>query len=150
MGVVQDLINSGYGGYAGWGDAEAAADFNAGHGDGKLTNAGGGGGGRPSVPAFSFDYAGEAQKAYGELGTYYGRLLTESQGDVKLALARMVEDYNRGLRIKTEDKTRGEAQANTAETIGSDKECRDNAIARGLYSPKSIYYQTRNLIKDLG
>jgi hypothetical protein len=132
MGVVQDLINAGYGGYAGWGDAEAAADFNAGHGDGKKTNPGGGSG-RSSVPAFSFDYEGEAKKAYGELGTYYGRLLNESQGDVKLALARLVEDYNRGLRIKTEDKTRGEAQANTAEVLGRQR-VQNNAIARGLYS----------------
>lgn len=34
------LISQGYGGYAGWGDAEADADFAAGHGEGKRTSGG--------------------------------------------------------------------------------------------------------------
>ncbi len=41
---AQDLINKGYGGYAGWGDAEANADFAATGGGGKETSGGGGGG----------------------------------------------------------------------------------------------------------
>ena len=35
MGYAQDLVNIGYYGYAGWGDAEAAADFKATSGAGK-------------------------------------------------------------------------------------------------------------------
>jgi hypothetical protein len=146
MGVVQDLINAGYGGYTGWGDAEAAADFNAGHGEGKRTQSGGGG--RSSVPAFSFDYAAEAQKAYGDLGTYYDRLLKESKGDLNLALSRMVEDYNRGLRIKTEDKSRGEQQANIAETQGRQR-VQNNAIARGIYT-KSQFVPNPNPDEGFG
>lgn len=37
MGYAQDLVNQGYGGYQGWGDAEARADFNATSGSGKRT-----------------------------------------------------------------------------------------------------------------
>src|SRR3990167_504922 len=50
MGFVSDIITKGYGGYAGWGDAEAQADFNATKGQGKYTGGGGGGGGS-SQPA---------------------------------------------------------------------------------------------------
>jgi hypothetical protein len=35
MGYAQDLVSKGYYGYAGWGDAEAQADFNATGGSGK-------------------------------------------------------------------------------------------------------------------
>jgi len=35
MGYAQDLVSKGFYGYAGWGDAEAAADFNATGGSGK-------------------------------------------------------------------------------------------------------------------
>lgn len=95
--VVDQLIASGYGGYAGWGDAEAAADFNAGHGDGKKT---GGAGGKGGGGSFNFDYTGEAQKAYGELGTYYDRLFKDYKGDMNKILARLVEDYATGVRLK--------------------------------------------------
>lgn len=47
MGAASDLVSKGYGGYAGWGDAEAQADFKATGGSGKWT--GGGGGGTPQV-----------------------------------------------------------------------------------------------------
>jgi len=40
---AQSLIDQGYGGYAGWGDAEADADFAATGGAGKWTGGGGGG-----------------------------------------------------------------------------------------------------------
>jgi hypothetical protein len=33
-----ELVRMGYGGYLGWGEAEAWADFNAGHGEGKRTS----------------------------------------------------------------------------------------------------------------
>ncbi len=38
MGYAQDLVNQGYGGYAGWGDPEARADFAATGGSGKKTS----------------------------------------------------------------------------------------------------------------
>ena len=40
-GNAQDLINMGYGGYAGWNDTEALADYKATGGQGKMTNGGG-------------------------------------------------------------------------------------------------------------
>ena len=38
MGYTQDLVNQGYGGYAGWGDTEAYYDFRATGGSGKKTS----------------------------------------------------------------------------------------------------------------
>lgn len=38
MGYAQDLVSQGYGGYAGWGDTEAQADFKATGGGGKKTS----------------------------------------------------------------------------------------------------------------
>lgn len=89
------------------------------------------------IPTFSFDYAGEAQKAYGELGVYYDRILREAQGDMNKALARLTQDYDRGLRISREDYATQQQALNTREqsTIDSVK---DNALARGLYR-KSAY-----------
>src|SRR3972149_7458335 len=109
---VDSLIAGGFGGYAGWNDESAQQDFNATGGSGKFTGAGGGGGGDGgySIPTFSFDYAAEAEKAYGELGPYYDRLLSESKGDMNLALSRLVEDYDRGLRFKKADVTTEEEQ----------------------------------------
>src|SRR6185503_8131474 len=52
---------------------------------------------------FFFDYAAEAEKAYGELGAYYDRVLRESQGDTTKAIARLTEDYDTGLRREKED-----------------------------------------------
>ena len=85
-------------GYATMDPNAVQADFAATGGQGK-----GGGGGGGSIPTFDFDYAAEAQKAYGELGVYYDRILRESEGDLNLALSRLVEDYDRGIRIKKED-----------------------------------------------
>lgn len=45
MGYAQDLVNQGYGGYQGWGDAEARADFSATGGGGKKTGISAGSGG---------------------------------------------------------------------------------------------------------
>lgn len=41
--------------------------------------------------------------ALNELAPYYQRLLDESNGDIELAKQRLQEDYDRGVRIKTED-----------------------------------------------
>lgn len=96
MGYAQDLVNAGYYGYAGWGDAAAAADFNATGGSGK----GGPSYGSSGSGGFSFDFEGEVNKAFDELSSYYNDLLTESKGDVDLAISRMVEDYDTGNRYR--------------------------------------------------
>lgn len=131
MPTAQQLIDAGYTGYQGWGDAEANADFNATNGAGK--------GGPVSVTGntFNFDYEAAAKQAYGDLGAYYDRIIKESQGDLNKAMARMVEDYDRGLRIKKEDTATTKtaidtSQANTMQSAEA------NANARGLLS-KSAY-----------
>lgn len=122
MYTRDELIAAGYGGYAGWSDPEAGNDFAAGHGAGKWTGTTGGGGAGGS---FNFDYEGEVNKAYGELGTYYDRILKEARGDVDLAVARMIEDYETGNRRRLEDV--GFATENI------ERNTRSNALARGLY-----------------
>jgi len=89
----------------------------------------GGGGGGTAAP-FNFDYVKAATDAYGELGVYYDRILNESKGDLNLALSRLVEDYDKGVRIQTEDTT----TANQATTQSNQA----NALARGLYQ-KSLF-----------
>jgi len=143
MGIAQDLVTAGYGGYQGWGDAGAEADFNATGGSGKFTG-GGGGGSSGSVPAFNFDYAAEATKAYGELGAYYERLLKESQGDMNKVLSRLVEDYDRGLRIQKEDVAFAKEGLGNEQQRAEELKAReqsslvDRMLARGLYR-KSAY-----------
>jgi hypothetical protein len=135
--VVDSLIQAGFGGYAGWEDAEAQANFNATGGEGKKTGGGGDGSGSAIPPPFSFDYEAEAKKAYGELGAYYARLLTWAQGDMNKVLARLTEDYDRGLRVKKEDV----AEANRDLDVTQDKSRTnivDNALARGLYQKSNF------------
>lgn len=95
-----------------------------------IAPAGYGGEGGSGGGTFNFDYAKAATDAYGELGTYYDRLLKESKGDLDLALSRLVEDYDKGVRIRTEDtKT-----ANAADVTAN----KDSALSRGLYQ-KSLF-----------
>lgn len=136
--VVDNLVASGYGGYAGWPDEAAQNDFNAGHGDGKRT--GGGSAGAAGVPPpFNFDYAGEATKAYGELGPYYTRLIEWANGDMNKVLSRLTEDYDRGLRVKKEDTAAGQKQIDLAQGQAdirqgqSQENIKNNLLARGLY-----------------
>ncbi len=130
MGLSQDQSLSQYGtvAYTGWGEVEAAADARS-----KGLQSGNNGG----VPSFNFDYAGEAQKAYGELGVYYDRILKESQGDLNKALSRLTEDYDRGLRIKKEDTNIAQAGLEIAKQQAAQRS-EANAIQRGIYS-KSAY-----------
>lgn len=63
--TVQELINAGYGGYAGWGEAEATANYNATGGAGKQTSGGGSSSGGSDGFISPEDYANkllEAQK----------------------------------------------------------------------------------------
>lgn len=130
--IVDQLVSQGYGGYAGWDDGNAQADFNAGHGEGKRTDGGTGAGGAGVPPPFNFDYAAEATKAYGELGPYYMQLLQWAQGDMNKVLSRLTEDYDKGVRRRKEDT----ATANQALDV-SEKQTNTNiensALARGLY-----------------
>lgn len=101
----------------------------------------GGGGGRG---VFNFDYAGEAQKAYGELGAYYDRLLRESEGDLNKVLARLTEDYARGVRIKTRNTDLSRENLDIAQRIQDKQQAQavergqGSLISRGLLS-RSYY-----------
>ena len=59
MSYVDELIAQGYGGYRGWGESEARADFNATGGQGKYT---GGNSSSSSSSSVSYDPIAEAQK----------------------------------------------------------------------------------------
>lgn len=102
MGAAADLVNSGYGGYAGWSDAAAQADFASTKGGGKFTGGGGSGnGGFQAVKAP--DLQGIEDKVYQQLKPYYMQLLTESNGDLKRATDILHQDYQKGVRIAGED-----------------------------------------------
>lgn len=154
MSVVDDLVSAGYYGYQGWDPAAAMADFNATGGAGKGGGEGGGSG-SGSIPAFNFDYEGEAKKAYGELGPYYTRLLDWAQGDMNKVLARLKEDYDSGLRFKKEDtaynkQTLTNAQGQQDIQEGYAKEnVTNNALARGLYQ-RSLDDLNRNPEQGFG
>lgn len=94
----------------------------------------GGGGG---IPTFSFDYAKAAEEAYGEMGPYYLRLLTESRGDMNKALARLTEDYDRGIRNQ---RVSFAAQQQEAERQSGQERTNivANALARGLYQKSNF------------
>jgi hypothetical protein len=142
MGFAQDLVNAGYTGYAGWGDKEAEADYNATKGAGKFPGGDGGGNATSSsgqsIPTFNFDYAKEAEKAYGELGVYYDRLLKDSEGDINLAFSRLVEDYDRGLRTKKDTATTQEEAIAASQTEADRRQvltadaAKANVLKRGL------------------
>lgn len=121
MGYAQDLVNAGYYGYAGWGDAEAQADFQATGGAGKGGSSGGGGSGASNLADFANVFAQATGStlelppinvksfeeyeaaALAELRPYYERILKEEGGDVEKAKVRIEEDYQRGIRISRED-----------------------------------------------
>lgn len=83
----------------------------------SITIPGGGGGSSsdkiPSPGLYSVNLSGVdlspeniarlEDQAYSELSPYYERLLSETKGDLELAKKRLKEDYDRGVRLKTED-----------------------------------------------
>lgn len=95
-------------------------------------------------PAFNFDYKAEAEKAYGELGGYYERLLRESQGDMNKVLSRLVEDYNQGIRFKREDAATQTGALDLAdqqageEAVLQKQGVMNNALSRGLYQKSAF------------
>jgi len=104
MAVGKDhwLVQKGYGGYMGWGEAEAEADYRATGGQGKwdasVTGVSGSGGSSHQGSSFSFDWDKEVQAAYEKLKPYYARMLEMAGGDLDLA-KRMVEfSYEQGMR----------------------------------------------------
>lgn len=133
--------------YGGWYD-NPATGTNQRWWNGTWTNGaepssgGSSGGGGGSMPSFSFDYEGEAKKAYGELGAYYNRVLQWAEGDMNKALARLTQDYETGVRIKKEDTALAKsdidsAQKESARLLGIARtEAKNNVIgnanARGL------------------
>ena len=62
MASLNELISQGYGGYAGWGENEALADYKATGGSGKYTG-GSQSGGQSGVSSFN-DYVTQAQNMY--------------------------------------------------------------------------------------
>lgn len=145
MGFIADIVAQGYGGYRGWkNDAAAEADFRATGGAGKWDPGAAGealgygvSGSTSSKTPFNFDYPTETTKAYGELNDYYTRLLTESKGDMNKVLSRLVEDYDRGLRFKTEDLAVAK-DANQYQQGLAERSAVNNALSRGIYN-KSQY-----------
>jgi len=104
--------------YTGWGETEAMYDARA-----KGLNGSNGD---------MFDFEKQSQQAYNDLGQYYDRLLTESNGDINKAISRLVEDYDRGIRMKREDVNLAKEQLGIEQTQAN-RGLQDNALARGLY-----------------
>lgn len=105
MGAAADLVRAGFGGYAGWQDAEATANFNATGGSGKQTRGGGGSSsGFKSVQAP--DIKALQDKVYEQLKPYYAELLKRSGNDLKRATDILHEDYAKGTRQALEDYNR--------------------------------------------
>lgn len=114
--TTQQLINMGYGGYAGWGDAEANANFLATGGSGKETSGGGSGGGsgtdsvlqnainsvtgmlpsnlKPYEEAnpFFFDEKLAKEASTAEYSPYYSELLSDYVSTVERTKSRSTED----------------------------------------------------------
>lgn len=102
MPTVQELINAGFGGYAGWDDDEANANYNATGGVGKETSGSSSGETGTQLPALDFNWDAAKAKALQELTPYYTKLLDMYKGDIALAKQHMDKDYERGLRVQTE------------------------------------------------
>lgn len=115
--------------YTAWGEAEAQADAAS---KGLKPGAGN------SVPGpFNFNFEEEAKKAYGELGTYYTRLITEYKGDLNKIFSRLMEDYDRGVRDTRADA--GVAKADLAlQDQAAKRSTQASALSRGLYQ-KSLF-----------
>lgn len=108
MPNVSELIAMGYGGYAGWGDTEANADFNATGGRGKETNTGSSG--SSFNPISITDFVKLEQDAYAKLQPYYLQLAKEAKGDYTRAVSILEEDYNKGTREAKADFARKKQQ----------------------------------------
>lgn len=90
-------------------------------------SSGGGGDKIPSPDLYTVNFASVdlspehiaqlEDKAYEELAPYYTRLLEESGGDAEKAKKRLQEDYERGVRLKTDDVARAIRYATEDKTL---------------------------------
>ena len=154
---VQQKVAEGYGGYAGWEDREAEADFNAGHGEGKRT---GGRSSGPSTPqsATAADFAKLEEQAFEMLKPYYLKIAQESRGDFNRAISILDEDYSRGVRIAREDTTKEIGRTNedlgsTLERLGisfksEDESKIDELNRRGMAVTEAGPGQPLNVLKE--
>lgn len=97
---------------------------------------------------FFFDSAYEAEKAFGDLGPYYDRLLKESRGDINKAISRLTEDYDTGQRREKQD----QAAAIRLQEISQEqqrKSLMNQGLQRGITSA-SAYEQPTGLDQSLG
>ncbi len=112
--------------YTGWGETEASYDAKA-----KGLSSGGASSG-------GFNFEAEVDKAFNDLGTYYGQLLDEAQGDVNKALSRLQEDYDTGKRFRMQNfELAGKAIDLAQEAFSTDatkayKTLEDRQLARGI------------------
>lgn len=99
MPSAAQLISMGYGGYQGWGDAEANADYNATGGSGKFTGGSGQSGGAGGyTPLQAPDLANLQSQVYGIVNPYYQQLATQAKGDFNTAVQMMSTDYQQGVK----------------------------------------------------
>lgn len=141
---AQSLVAQGYGGYQGWGDVEADADFRATGGAGKLTNRGGGssGGDGGFQPLSAPDLAKLRDQVYTTISPYYEELAKQAKGDFNLAVKQMRTDYAQGVRQQKEDlaltnKYGQAAFTNALDTLGvtfgnEDRQLTDTLNKRGM------------------
>lgn len=94
MGFVSDIVAKGYGGYAGWSDAAAQADFNATGGAGKKTGgATSSGGSGPYATAYN-----QTQSAMmTEYNKYIDELISQTNGDYNFAAKWLEQQYKLAL-----------------------------------------------------
>lgn len=89
-------------------------------------------------PDGSTDYAGEIERAYDDLGAYYDELLKLADDDLNLALSRLQQDYETGVRFQRESAGISEealdlARLDMAGNIDSAKRVLEkNLVSRGV------------------
>jgi len=169
MPTAQQLVQQGFGGYAGWGDAEANADFNATGGSGKITSSGGSNSGSsnyaPSINIddyirtiqdtlpvpqeeylkanpFYFDEQAARDVSTAEFSPYYDEMLQDYLGDIKLTSEKNKGDVTRILADLDKQKELFIQQN------GTDFEKTIRGIKEG-YSGKGLYFSGTNL-RDQG
>lgn len=125
--------------YTAWDEASAAADAQS---KGIQTQSYSGGG-------FNFDFAGEAEKAYGELGTYYDRLLKENDFDVNKALSRLSYDYDTNTRQARQDYFIQEKQMKTAQEQ-QNKALITEGLRRGITRGSAYDTQGKDMLGIFG
>lgn len=104
MPTASELVNAGYTGYQGWGDAEANADFKATSGAGKFPQGGGSsGGGGGYTPISAPDLAKIRTDIAGIIHPYYQKLAAQANGNFDEAIKLMQADYSSGVKKAKED-----------------------------------------------